>query len=121
MEAEHGVQKELLRALKEALVEGRDRSSTTALLKQLLEYSDAHFLSEQLLMRLHAYPAYEDHVQEHDRLAGQLRTMAESWERGEGQAAGDLLRQVEEWLLVHMTTTDTALEAYLAQHGPRPA
>jgi hypothetical protein len=60
-------------------------------------------------------------VQEHDRLVGQLRALAESWERGEGQSAGDLLQQAEQWLLVHMTTTDTALEAYLAEQGPRPA
>jgi hemerythrin-like metal-binding protein len=112
---------DLVRALKEALGNGEDRLKTASLLRQLLAYSDAHFLSEQLLMRLYAYPAYEDHVQEHDRLVEELRTMAASWERGEGEAAGNLLQRVEEWLLVHMTTTDTVLAAYLAEHGPRPA
>jgi hemerythrin len=121
VEAEHQVQLDLVRALRAALEKGQDRSSTTALLRQLLDYSDAHFLSEHLLMRLHAYPAYEDHVQEHDRLVEQLRGTAASWERGEGEAAGTLLQQVEESLLVHMTTTDKALEGYLAEHGPRPA
>ncbi len=38
--------------------------------------------------------------------------------RGEGEAAGDLLRRVENWLLTHMTTSDKALESYLAEHGP---
>jgi hemerythrin-like metal-binding protein len=121
VEAEHRVQLDLVRALREALEKGEDLSSTSALLRQVLDYSDAHFLSEQLLMRLYAYPAYEDHVQEHDRLIEELRTTAGSWERGEGEAAGNLLRRVEEWLLVHMTTTDKVLEAYLADHGPRPA
>jgi hemerythrin len=121
VEAEHGVQLDLVRALKEALEAGRDRSASGALLRQLLDYSDAHFLSEQLLMRLYAYPAYEDHVQEHDRLVGRLRAMTESWEREEGEAAGRLLQQVEEWLVVHMSTTDKALETYLAEHVPRPA
>jgi hemerythrin-like metal-binding protein len=120
VEAEHRVQLDLLRALKEAVEKGADPSSTSVLLGQLLEYSDGHFLSEQLLMRLHAYPAYEHHVQEHDRLVEQLRAMAQSWERGEGREAGRLLQQVEEWLLVHMTTTDSALEAYLAEHVRKP-
>ena len=76
MEAEHRVQLELLQGLQEALAGGgEDRTESAARLKQLLEYSEAHFLSEQLLMRLHAYPAYEEHVQEHDRLIGTLRTL----------------------------------------------
>lgn len=121
MEAEHQVQLGLVRALRESLGAGRDRAASGEVLRQLLEYSDAHFLSEQLLMRLYAYPAFEDHVLEHDRLAGELRSLAEGWERGEGASAASLLARVEEWLATHMATTDTALEAYLAEHGPRPA
>jgi hemerythrin-like metal-binding protein len=121
MEAEHRVQLELLRGLQETLARGgEDRSASTDLLKQLLEYSEAHFLSEQLLMRLHAYPAYGEHVQEHDRLIGTLRRLSEDWAAGEAEAAGNLLRSVEDWLLTHMGTTDEALAAYLAEHGPRP-
>jgi hemerythrin-like metal-binding protein len=121
VEAEHEVQLHLVRALREGLEKGDDRASTSTLLRQLLDYSDAHFLSEQLLMRLYAYPAYEDHVGEHDRLVAELRSLAEGWERGEGASAAGLLARVEEWLSTHMATTDTALEAYLAEHGPRPA
>ena len=121
MEAEHRVQLELLRSLQEALAQGaEDRSVSGDLLKQLLDYSEAHFLSEQLLMRLHAYPAYEEHVQEHDRLTETLRTLSDDWVQGGGEAAGNLLRTVEAWLLTHMKTTDEALTAYLAEHGPRP-
>ena len=119
MEAEHRVQLDLVRALREALEKGDDRASISILLRQVLDYSDAHFLSEQLLMRLYAYPAYEDHVGEHDRLVDELRAMADSWEKGEGEAAGRLLLRVEEWLVTHMSTTDQALEAYLAEHVPR--
>lgn len=121
MDAEHRVQLGLVRALRETLEAGGDRSASSAILRQLLDYSDAHFLSEQLLMRLYAYPAYQDHVLEHDRLAGELRSLAESWEGGQGASAAGLLARVEEWLSTHMATTDTALEAYLAEHGPRPA
>lgn len=121
MEAEHRVQLELLQSLQEALAQGdEDRSASSDLLKRLLEYSEAHFLSEQLLMRLHAYPAYQAHVQEHDRLIETLRALSDDWTAGGGEAAGNLLRSVEGWLLTHMKTTDEALAAYLAEHGPRP-
>jgi hemerythrin len=119
VEAEHRVQLDLVRALRESLARGDgERSASADLLRQLLDYSEAHFLSEQLLMRLYAYPAYEEHVQEHDRLVKTLRDISSDWEQG-GEAAGNLLGRVEEWLLTHMRTTDGALEAYLAEHGPR--
>ena len=124
MEAEHQVQLELVRALKEALEAGPDDPSSgavPALLRRLVDYSDAHFLSEQLLMRLYAYPAYADHVLEHDRLNGELRALAERWEKGGGGEAGPLLQQVERWLLTHMATTDKALQAYLAEQGRGPS
>jgi hemerythrin len=120
--AEHRVQLELLHALQATLAgAAADRSATGGLLKQLLDYSEAHFLSEQLLMRLYAYPAYEDHVQEHDRLIGDLRDLSVAWAVGEAEAAGTLLVKVEEWLLIHMNTTDKALEGYLAENGPQPS
>lgn len=116
--AEHRVQLELLHALQETLSGAEaDPVAPESLLKQLLEYSEAHFLSEQLLMRLYAYPAYEQHVQEHDRLIGDLRDLSVAWAEGEGDATGELLAQVEGWLLTHMSTTDKALESYLAEHS----
>jgi hemerythrin len=118
--AEHQVQMDLLRALRDTLGRGDEgRSASGGLLKQLLDYSEAHFLSEQLLMRLYAYPAYEEHVQEHDRLIGDLRDLSVAWTEGESEAAGSLLARVEDWLLTHMSTTDKALEGYLAERGPR--
>lgn len=120
--AEHQVQLELLHALQETLVRGdQDRSASAGVLKQLLDYSEAHFLSEQLLMRLYAYPGYEEHVQEHDQLVGVLRDLSVAWTEGEGEASGHLLVQVEDWLLIHMSTTDEALRGYLAENGPRPS
>lgn len=122
MAAEHQLQLELLHALQETLARGDgDLSTSGGVLKQLLDYSEAHFLSEQLLMRLYAYPGYEAHVQEHDQLVGALRDLSVSWTEGEGEAAGDLLVQVEDWLLTHMSTTDEALREYLARSGPRPS
>ena len=39
-------------------------------------------------MRLYAYPAYEEHVLEHDRLIGDLRDLSIAWTEGEDEAAG---------------------------------
>jgi hemerythrin len=116
VEAEHRIQLKLLKVLLDAL--GRaaeDPARCGVLIRQLLDYSEAHFLSEQVLMREKAYPGYEQHAREHDGLLSELRRLAASWDMGEAGAAADVARRVEGWLLVHMRTTDHSLTLYLAE------
>lgn len=120
LDAEHGVQFELLGALSAAL--GRDvvdRPAVAALLRQLFDFSEAHFLSEQLLMRLYGYPDYQAHTQWHDQLLERLRTVASQWTAGGSGAAQEVVSGLEEWLHVHIREADGPLAAYLAEHGPR--
>jgi len=77
MEREHELELRLVRELQAALGAG-DRAAAEALFRSLEELTEAHFLGEQLLMRLHAYPAYAAHQEEHDRLIGELRGLAEA-------------------------------------------
>jgi hemerythrin len=118
VQAEHEIQLKLLNVLREALAQPEpDRARCGVLFRQLLDYSEAHFLSEQLLMRQTAYPGYEQHVQEHDRLLGELRGLAQAWETVGAGTAGDAASTLEEWLLVHMRTADHSLTLHLAEFG----
>lgn len=62
---EHEIQLGLLRALCTAAGENRDAAVVGEILERLISYSEAHFLSEELLMRLNSYDDYEDHVDDH--------------------------------------------------------
>lgn len=115
MEAEHRVQLGLLKAFQEVLGRPEGREAAGVLLRQLLDYSEAHFVSEQILMREHAYPGYEAHVAEHDRLLEQMRRIVLEWESGDTAALGQEAVRVEEWLALHMRTTDHRLEQYMVE------
>lgn len=65
MDREHSNQLNLLNDLKAALRGGAPDSLVYALLNDLVEHTNLHFLSEQLAMKLHAYEAYESHFLEH--------------------------------------------------------
>ena len=65
LDAEHEVQIELLRAFGDAVSRQRPTEEIDDILKQLMDYTSVHFLSEQLLMRMYAYPDYEQHEQRH--------------------------------------------------------
>lgn len=118
LDAEHALLHGLLDELKEELASGGPR------LQELLEQFDAaakaHFLEEQSLMRLHADPGYEAHQNEHDELIEELRRLADRVQEGAVTDAARLAADLDEWLTVHMNTTDAAMEEYLRREGIRP-
>jgi len=113
IDAEHDLQMQLLDSLTMALEKGGDFSPTKYVLEQFIEFSDMHFLSEQLVMRLHAYPAYETHLEEHTRLMKKVREIRETVFHGEKLPSIQLIRELRDWLLTHIATEDAAFGEYL--------
>ena len=61
MDHEHQVQMGLLLGLEQGLALGKSREQLLSILYQLVDYTNVHFMSEQMLMRLYAYPEIAAH------------------------------------------------------------
>src|SRR5215467_2869166 len=119
IDAEHDLQLQLLDSLTLALEKGGDFSSVRYVLEQFIEFSDMHFLSEQLVMRLHGYPAYQTHLEEHTRLVKKVREIQEQVFHGAKSPSIQLVRELRDWLHTHIATEDTAFGEYLKKkEGP---
>lgn len=114
MDREHAGQLSLLNDLKAAVRSGADDSLVYALLDELVEHTNLHFLSEQLLMRLHAYEASESHFLEHERLLDELQQLKRSLATGTAGDKHGLIEALRSWLLVHIQTADKRLAEYLS-------
>lgn len=113
VDMEHMLQVQILGAMNEALLESnRDQAQT--LIRQLEDVTAAHFIAEQLLMRLHAYPGYQAHEREHDRLIEELQRLDAQIAGGEHDAL-ETTRELEKWLVHHILTADKAFSAYLLE------
>lgn len=113
IDAEHDLQMQLLSSLSQSLANGGDFSPTRYVLEQFIEFSDMHFLSEQLVMRLHAYPGYEAHLEEHTRLMKKVRDIRESIVCGEKTPSLQLIQELRDWLINHIATKDVAFGEFL--------
>ena len=113
LEAEHEVQFGLFGALADAIAEGRDRDQVGELLDQLVEYTSVHFMSEQLVMRLYAYPAYQAHLEEHDALMEQLENLRSRFRQGGDQDLSAMVESLRQWLRRHMTNHDRPWDRFL--------
>lgn len=113
IDAEHDLQLQLLDSLSQSLAKGGDFAPTRHLLEQFIEFSDMHFLSEQLVMRIHGYPLYETHLEEHTRLMKKIREIREDIIRGEKVTTLQLVLELRDWLLRHIATQDARFGEFL--------
>jgi hemerythrin-like metal-binding protein len=114
MDLEHLAQLAMLNDIKAAVRGGVPDSMVYALLDELVEKSNLHFLSEQLVMKLHAYEAYESHLLEHQRLLAELKDLKRNLTEGAANAKQGLIEALRSWLLVHIQTSDKALAEYMS-------
>ncbi len=108
IDREHQLQLQLMETLSAAI--GAD-GVVDELLKQLAEYSRAHFLSEELLMRLYTYPDYDDHVLDHVKMTEWVDELAAR--RGDADA---MQRAISELITVfrrHIDSRDRKLQDFL--------
>jgi hemerythrin-like metal-binding protein len=117
LDVEHQLQVRLVEALRRSVAAGQERAVQGALLQQLEDASNVHFMSEELMMRLHAWERYEQHVEEHRRLLEELKTVRVLFERGGPAAVDEALEQVQGWLAGHVRGMDRAFAEYVARGG----
>jgi hemerythrin-like metal-binding protein len=113
IDAEHDLQMQLLDSLSQAIQRGGELSPMKYILEQFIEFSDMHFLSEQLVMRLHGYPGYEPHLEEHTRLMKKVREIRANLMRGENEPSLVLVKDLRDWLMQHIATEDAAFGTFL--------
>lgn len=107
VDAEHGIQLGLLEAT-QAAVAAHDPGATE-LMEQLYGYSQAHFMSEELLMRLAAKPNYQGHGEDHENLMQDLDSAQKWLAAGEMDKAAAQLQSHETRLLKHIRSWDRSI------------
>lgn len=112
MDREHALELQIVRAIQQALASD-DRSELPQLLEQLEDFTNAHFLAEQLLMRLHSYPGFEAHQREHDDLMEELKQLGKELLSEDSVRSTQLAENLERWLITHIQSEDQALAEYL--------
>lgn len=117
LDGEHHVQIELLTAFRRAVADGRPRSEIDEIFDRLIDFTKIHFNSEQLLMRLYQYPAYQQHVDDHDDTVDRLQELRHAYLAGERELACTHADDLAEKLLGHIRSDDRALGSFLVRLG----
>jgi hemerythrin len=117
MDAEHDLLLGVVHALEKA-VDAAPRAPVEELLKQLSELSRVHFATEEILMRLHAYPEFAAHQLEHARLVDQIEQVRAEFASGHVQPTRNFASALHHWFTEHIRSHDVALARYVRASRP---
>ncbi|MCW8847747.1 MAG: hemerythrin family protein [Sedimenticola sp.] len=113
IDGEHAIQIGMINLLGQAIAEKQSITDKTNILDQLINYTEVHFMSEQLIMRQHSYEGYNEHNVEHDNLMEQLLIMKDRVLSKETSVGSQLLNELRDLLITHIATQDRKLTNYL--------
>lgn len=113
MDGEHAAQLRYMDAFEKALRAGESKVDMVICLDRLVEFTNLHFISEQILMQEHGYPAIAKHAEEHERLLEQVRKMQAMFNQGDQSLTEQELAMLRDWLIHHIGTTDKTFVQWL--------
>ena len=82
----------------------------------LCEHTEQHFAQEKEWMQESGFPAIGEHVDDHQRILGELNKLRLKVRKGAiGFAKAYVSDRLPEWFRLHLATMDSALAAHLKQ------
>jgi hemerythrin-like metal-binding protein len=115
LDAEHQGQIDLLLQVEKEFSGAANPARLAFLLDRLIEFTDIHFMSEQVLMRERAYPGLPAHEEEHSQLIEHMRSFQRSVEAEGRRLTADHVSGLRGWVLHHIQTKDVAFARYLGR------
>jgi hemerythrin len=115
LDAEHQGQIDLLLQVENEFSGAANPARLAFLLDRLIEFTDIHFMSEQVLMRERAYPGLPAHEEEHSQLIEHMRSFQRRVEAEGRRLTADQVSGLRGWVLHHIQTKDAAFARYLGR------
>ncbi len=120
IDAEHRLQVSLVGALEALVRRGDDAALADRTLGQLVDFTNVHFLSEELMMRLYAYPQHDAHKLEHARLVDEVEALRRQLAAGQHEPALATIARLRPWLTTHIRGMDQAFTRWCERNDIHP-
>jgi len=119
VDVHHRVQASLVDLVEQLLRQGGDRALAEETLARLVDFTHAHFETEENLMRRCGYPEASAHAAEHASLMEAVRQIQAAHAVGGGGAERAV--ELRAWLANHVRGADAAFVDWCSAHDVRVA
>lgn len=121
IDAEHRKMVEIIAGLHASLSRGIVNPQVGVALKELVNYTQEHFATEEGEMKQSGYPGYEAHKKLHEEFTKQVVKLLRDLKRGDSVNVFQLITLAKNWLSDHILTHDKKLGEFLKEQQKRSA
>jgi len=108
---------DMINELHAAMLAGQGSAVLAKTLAGLVAYTLSHFAAEEALMKGFAYPGYEQHKAEHDKLTVQAKLLQEKAQTANATLTLEVATFLQRWLIDHIANVDKKYTAHLIAAG----
>lgn len=117
---QHKVLVDLVNEMHDAIHQRHGSDVVKEILSKLADYTRIHFAVEESLMRILAYPEYEEHKTQHEELLHTVQDLQEKVETGKTAIGFELMHFLKIWLTRHIMESDQKYSTYFLDAGAKP-
>jgi hemerythrin-like metal-binding protein len=104
----------MINSLHDSVRKGQSRPAIEETFRQLVDYTEKHFVEEEKQLRMVAYPFTGYHCSEHDKLRTELKKFQERYETGQDVVAVEVVNFLLRWWTDHILANDRKYRPYVA-------
>jgi len=103
---QHKVLISLIQQLYENMEEARGNDVVKSTLKELIDYTNFHFATEESNFKKYDYPLTDEHVEQHQVLLRKAGQLYDELEQGASVLSNEVLDFLQDWVMNHILKTD---------------
>ncbi|MDH5581588.1 MAG: bacteriohemerythrin [Bdellovibrionales bacterium] len=103
--------------LNDAMSEGKGSEIVELILKNLVEYTETHFVYEEKLFEAHDYSKEKEHRRLHSLLVQDVKDFKTKFENGDSELTEEMMAFLKDWLENHILIEDKKYVTELKSKG----
>ena len=107
----------LINKLDDAVNNGNSKEVLKVIIKELVRYTQAHFIYEEALFNMHGYPESDNHQIAHKKLFEKVEMFKKAVDEDQEDIYNELLDFLNNWLYRHILKEDMAYSSHLVSKG----
>ena len=107
----------LINQLFEAMSKGEAHEQLSAIIQELIQYTETHFGTEEAYFKKFGYDNSVEHENEHKKFVEQIKKFQSDFEAGSVTLSKDIIFFLKDWLINHICGTDQHYTDFLLSKG----
>lgn len=103
--------------LHDAMKIGKAKDVLSEIIRNLVNYTNTHFTTEEKYMNTNGYPGFQDHKKEHAEFVNKVTEFQKNFNNGSSSVSIDIMNFLRNWILNHILVEDKKYVPFFQEKG----